>query len=219
MTALPTATVRWMLIGALTALAAVALLAVAEAADAKKKKQSAAGLYVGNMIALATPNTPDPKVTFQLTPDGTVVNFVITNLPLTCATEDYNVNTDPNLRRQLETLAAPPMSLGAPLPRRGLPLGLRFSYEDPLPPPPPMGGPPPPPGGPPFRGIHVTGKTVAFASGQFRGYVNMAIFNTTRGAVGTEECHFYDLHEPGYVEGGGVFDWVAVKKAGKKRKK
>ena len=183
----------------------------------EKKKQSGAGLYVGNMISLATPDTPDPKVSFRLNPDGTVVNFVITNLPLTCTTEDYNLNTDPNLRIQLETLAAPPMSVGARLPRRGLPLGLRFEHEEPLPPLQAPGDPPPPPGSPPFRGIYVDGHVPK--TGGFKGHANMAIFNNTRGAVGTEECHFRELHDSSYLSGSSDFDWIVVKKAGGKRSK
>jgi hypothetical protein len=169
------------------------------------------------MINLSTPDTPNPKVSFRLNPDGTIVSFVITNLPLICTTEDYNIDTDPNLRRQLETLAAPPMSVGVPLPRRGLPLGLRFEYEDPLPPLQAPGDPPPPPGSPPFRGIYVDGHVPK--SGGFKGHANMAIFNNTRGAVGTEECHFKELHDSSYLSGSSEFDWVAIKKARGKRSK
>jgi hypothetical protein len=213
---LPTAGRRTPLV-ALLVLTALALLAVAEAADAKKKKkQSAAGLYVGNMINLATPDTKDPKVSFRLNPDGAVVSFTITNLPLICTTEDFNPDTDPNLRRQLETLAAPTMSLGTPLPRRGLPLGLRFVYEDPLPPSPAPGDPPPPPGSPPFRGIYVDGHVPK--SGGFKGHTNVAIFNNTRGAAGTEECHFKEVHGTSYLSGSSEFDWVA-RKAPKRSKK
>jgi hypothetical protein len=197
----------------------VVSLFAAGTADAKKKKQSAVGLYVGHMINLSTPDTPDPKVSFRLAPDGSVLNFTITNLPLICNTEDYDVDTDPNFRRQLESLVAPTMSLGAPLPRRGLPLGLRFSYEDPLPPAKPLGDPPPPPGGPPFRGIHVDGHVPK--TGGFKGHANMAIFNNTRDAVGTEECHFYQLSGDSYLDGSSEFDWLAAKapKRSKQKKK
>ena len=218
MVTVKTAAPRLILIAALAALAALALLGAGGTADAKKKrkKQSAAGLYVGSMINLSTPDTKDPKVSFRLNPDGTVVGFTITNLPLICTTEDYDIDTDPNLRIQLETLLAPPMSVGAALPRRGLPLGLRFEYEDPLPPAKPVGDPPPPPGSPPFRGIHVDGHVPR--TGGFKGHSNMAIFNNTRDAAGTEECHYYRLSGDSYLDGSSEFDWYA-RKAPKRSKK
>jgi hypothetical protein len=224
---LTTAGPRRTLIAVLAALASLMLLAVAETADAKKKKrkrQSAVGLYVGEFDRLALlPGAPKPRLTFQLTPDGTIVDFTITNVPLTCTTEDYDVDTDPNLRRQLDTITAPPMSLGAPLPRRGLPIGLRFGYEDPLPPRPSAGDPPPAPGGPPFRGVHVDGRTfrpTAKLAGDFRGHANLATFNTTRGAVGTEECHLTALGSgSGSTSYEGGFEWFATKRAGPKRSK
>jgi hypothetical protein len=216
---------RRILVAALAALMALVPLAAVEAADAKKKKKqkSAAGLYVGAFDRIALlPGAPNPRLTFQLTPDGTIVNFTITSVPLICATEDYNVDTDPNLRRQFETIAAPPMSLGVPLPRRGLPLGLRFGFQDPLPPT-PEGDSPPPPGGPPFRGIFVDGRTfrpTPKLAGDFRGEANMAIFNTTRGAVGSEECHLTGLGSgPGNTSYDGGFAWYATKKAAGKRSK
>jgi hypothetical protein len=208
------------------ALVALAPLAAVEAADAKKKKKqkSAAGLYVGTFDRISLlPGAPNPRLTFQLTPDGTIANFTITSVPLICTTEDYNVDTDPGLRRQFETIAAPPMSLGAPLPRRGLPIGLRFSYQDPLPPTPSQGDPLPPPGGPPFRGIFVNGRTfrpTPKLAGDFRGEANMATFNNTRGAVGTEECHLTGLGSgPENTSYDGGFAWYATKKAGPKRHK
>jgi hypothetical protein len=211
-----------MLVAALTALAALALLAAAETADAKKKRkqQSAAGLYVG-VTSHYSSVQPQPKVAFRLTPGGTVVNFVISNVPLLCSTEDRMGGS--GFRTQIDTIAAPPMSLGGPLPRRGRPIGLSFLYENPLPPPPPTFGDPPPPGSPPFRGIHVDGRTVVHTAKPFdilpnadvRGHANMATFNNTRGAVGTEECHAATLESDSYGNG---FDWAA-KKAVKKRPK
>jgi hypothetical protein len=210
-----------MLVAALTALTALALLATAETADAKKKrkKQSAAGLYVGVTSHIGAGQ--HPKVAFRLTPGGTIVNFVISNLPLLCSTEDRMGGS--GFRTQMDTLAAPPMSLGGPLPRRGLPIGLSFLYEDPLPPPPPTFGDPPAPGSPPFRGIHVDGRTVVHTAKPFdilpnadvRGQANLVTFSNTRGAVGTEECHAVSLESTSY----SGFDWAAIKKPIKKRSK
>jgi hypothetical protein len=212
-----------MLVAALTALAALALLSAAETADAKKKRkqQSAAGLYVGVTSHIGAGQYP--KVTFRLTRGGTVVNFVISDVPLLCEIED-RMPGSLGFRTQVDTIAPPPMSLGAGLPRRGLPIGLSFLYEDPLPPPPPTFGPPPPPGSPPYRGIHVDGRTVIHTAKPFdilpnadvRGHANMATFNNTRGAVGTEECHASELESTSWGTG---FDWAASKKAVKKRKK
>ncbi len=215
-----------MLVAALTALAAVALFAAAGTADAKKKRKrgSAAGLYVGGFDNIATlPGAPTPRLTFQLTPDGTIVNFVITNVKLSCHIENYGPPGTTVYYNRLDTIAAPPMSLGAPLPRRGLPIGLRFGYEDPLPPMPQEGDPRPPSGGPPFRGIHIDGRTFTPTqklAGEFRGHANLATFNTTRGAVGSEECHLTDLGSGGgNTSYDGGFEWLASKKAAPKRKK
>jgi hypothetical protein len=216
-----------MLVAALTALAAVLLLAAPEAADAKKKKKakSAAGLYVGQFDGMAVPvERPDPKLTFRLTPDGTIVNFVITNVPLACHLQAYGPPTGNEVfYTRLDTIAAPPMSLGAPLPRRGLPLGLRFKYEDPLPPVPELGEQQPMPGGPPFRGIHIDGRTFQANSkfgGDFRGHANLATYSGTRGARGGEECYFRELGAgPGNTsyDGGGA--WFANKVAPKRKKR
>jgi hypothetical protein len=221
-----TAAPRRILVAATAACAALALLATAEAADAKKKRkrQSAAGLYVGGFDNIATlPGAPSPKLTFQLTPDGTIVNFVITNVKLSCHIENYAPPGTTVYYDRLDTIAAPPMSLGAPLPRRGLPIGLRFSYEDPLPPIPQESEPLPPPGGPPFRGIHVDGRTflpTLKLAGDFRGHANMATFSTTRGARGSEECYLADLGSGGgNTSYDGGLAWFASKKAGPKRKK
>src|SRR5919201_213232 len=114
----PTSAPRRVLVAALTALAALALLAPADAAHAKKKKkQSAAGLYVGGLDIFASP--PIPRLTFQLNPDGTIVNFTITNVKLSCHIENYGEPGTTVYYDRLDTIAAPPMSLGAPLPRRG----------------------------------------------------------------------------------------------------
>jgi hypothetical protein len=223
----PTAPPRRMLVAALAALAALLLVAaVDDQADAKKKKkQSAAGLYVGGLDRIATaPGTPSPKLTFQLTPDGTIVNFVITNVPLSCHILTYGPPTGTEVYyERLDTIAAPPMSLGAPLPRRGLPIGLRFGYEDPLPPNPEQGEPLPPPGGPPFRGIHVDGRTflpTPKLAGDFRGHANLVTSSTTRGAPGSEVCY---LTSPGSGSGNtsydGGFEWFANKAAPKRSKK
>ena len=206
---------------ALAALVALASLAAAEGADAKKKRKakSAAGLYSGTFIGL--PPRPTPRVTFRLNPDGSVVNFTLTNLPLSCFTLYYGPpdepGEDPAYRTQLETLAAPPMSVGARLPRRGLPAGLRFRYEDPLPPEPEI-PPLPAPGSPPFRGIYVDAKSTEY--NRFIGRANIAIFEDTRGAEGFEQCSYHDIEGNSYVAGrGGEFDWFAVKKVKRKKKK
>jgi hypothetical protein len=215
-----------MLAVALMALAALALLAAVEGADAKKKKkkQSAAGLYVGGLDRIATlPGAPTPKLTFQLNPDGAIVNFVITNVRLSCHIENYGPPGSTVYYDRFDTIAAPPMSLGAPLPPRGLPIGLRFGYEDPLPPVPEESEPLPPPGGPPFRGIHVDGRTfqpTLKLAGDFRGHANLVTFSTTRGARGSEECY---LTSPGSGGGNtsydGGFEWFASKASPKRSKK
>jgi hypothetical protein len=230
MIAWPSSSPRRILVAALAAFAAVALLAAPEAADAKKKKKkakSAAGLYVGQFDGMAVPvERPDPKLTFRLTPDGTIVNFVITNVPLACHLQAYGPPTGNEVfYTRLDTIAAPPMSLGAPLPRRGLPLGLRFKYEDPLPPVPPDDEPLPTWGGPPFRGIHIDGRTFQANSkfgGDFRGHANLATFSTTRGVPDSEVCSLTDLGSGGgNTSYDGGFAWFAVKASsrGKKRKR
>jgi len=194
--------------------------ALANAAKKKKgKRQSAAGLYVGVTDLLYQRN--QASVTFRLTRDGTMVGFRI-DVQLDCIVETGN--PEPPFYRKGDTIAPPPMSIGL-LPRRGLPAGRTFLYRDPLPQPPDSTGFPPP-GSPPFRGIYVSGKTVApvttgppplLPGARIQGQANLATFSDTWGAIGTEECDATGSRDTSGEWWG--FDWAAKKATPKRHKK
>ncbi len=207
--------------GASTVASGAGRQAVANAAKKKKKgkRHSPAGPYIGVTDLLYQRH--QASVTFRLTPDGTIVDFRIDVL-LDCTVETGN--PEPPFYRKGDTIAPPPMSIG-PLPRRGLPVGRTFRYQDPLPPPPDSTGFPPP-GSPPFRGIYVSGRSVAPVStgpppllpgAAFEGQANLATFSDTWGAIGTEECDATGAADLSGQWWG--FDWAAKKAIPKRHKK
>ena len=212
--------VRRLLIAGLAALAVLGSGLAPDAAGAKKKKkQRAAGIYVGE-----TNHVEFTTVRFRLTPQGGIVDFTVPNVPMGCnVAHSYEVG-DTTYYSKVDTLAAPPMSIG-PVGKK-LPIDRRFHYEDPLPPPPPTFGSPPPLGSPPYRGIYVDAlstviKSKPFYTGPlgpgFKGRANLATYSDTRGAFGTEECHASSsLWDPGEYKPG--FEWTAVKQVKRKKK-
>lgn len=145
-------------------------------------------------------------------------------LQLGCSIEHSYEVGDVTYSSKTDALTAPPMSIG-PVGRK-LPMGRRFSYEDPLPPAPPLFEPPPPSGSAPYRGIFVSAQTTVlrpkpFYSGPlgpgFRGRANLATVNDTRGALGTEACDAGgELWDP-YQDKPG-FEWAAVKQVKRKNR-
>ena len=120
--------VRRLLIAGLAALAVLGSGLAPDAAGAKKKKkQRAAGIYVGE-----TNHVEFTTVRFRLTPQGGIVDFTVPNVPMGCnVAHSYEVG-DTTYYSKVDTLTAPPMSIG-PVGKK-LPMDRRFHYEDPLPP-------------------------------------------------------------------------------------
>jgi hypothetical protein len=141
---------------------------------------------------------------------------VVPGLRLLCSTEYDGLPTV--FSDRTDTLAAPPMSIGGPVPRKKLPLGRTFEYFDQLPPRPDSFQPRPAPGAAPFRGILVRGSTTVLRPGPFsqppfgpgfRGRAGIATFSNTRGAYGTEACDVSGLWDSEEIEPG--FAWKAVR--------